>query len=69
MKIVEYGALLPKNAALNIRSPQGDFSSPLYKSMHRTIEPKVLPPNTPGHPKLLRHSHLEAQVSERIVES
>ena len=43
MPIAECGALFPRNAAVNINSPQRNFGSPLSASMHRTIAARVLP--------------------------
>ena len=42
MPIVEYDALLPRNAAVNIDSPQRNFGSPLSASMYGTITAIVL---------------------------
>ena len=43
MPIAACGALLPRNAAVNINSPYTIFSSPLSASIHRTIGARVLP--------------------------
>ena len=43
MPIAECGALLPRNAAVNINSPHRNNGSPLSASIHRTIAARVLP--------------------------
>ena len=43
MPIAECGALLPRNAYVNINSPHRNFGSPLSASIHRTIAARVLP--------------------------